>query len=698
MELESNISWSKTLPSRFQNLHGYDIRTYLPLIIFGNNNINIQSGDPGAYRVLLNTADQGFGYINDYRLALQHGYQEYLSTLRNWTREHLNISLSTQVSYNMPMDMEASIPFVDVPEIESLQFRDNVDGYRQFSTPAYLAGKDVVSIELGAVFGYAYAYTLPELLFAADRAFVGGINRLVIHGQTFSGNYSATTWPGYTTFVYYVSEMYSEKQPSWDHGLRAAIDYAARVGWVQQQGVAKLDLAMFNLQSVTDPAGGTIYGEDDLADAGWTYGYISPANFDLAHAFVRDGVLAPDGPGFKALIVSSEQNITLASARALQDYADAGLPVIILGGDPRFYASGDGRDQEAVLDAIAKLRAASGVYSVPVGQLVATLAGLGLTPSVGLQADGRWWTTWREDKVTGTDYTFVLGDVNATAGELEVQTTKIPYVLNPWTGECKALLHYSVVGNVTKIPLSLAGNETVIIAFSENPFPGVDLPQEHITNAPAGVLGSAYSCDDGLVAHIPSSAAGPVQLSSGHNVSADGASAPSALPLTNWMLTAEHWEAPADIYDAATIAAKRNTTHQLSSLVSWRAIPALANVSGIGYYSTTFSWPPAETANADLGAYITFSSAVHAITLYINGERTTPLSYVNPVLEISPYLKVGENEVLAVVPTVMRNYLLSIKEQLRNGGRNVTMLAGNVDTGLIGDVEIVPFARVRLDG
>lgn len=62
------------------------------------------------------------------------------------------------------MEMAANIPAVDVPECESLGFFHNVDAYRQFSGPANLAGKQVISNELGAVQGAAYTQTLPGLL------------------------------------------------------------------------------------------------------------------------------------------------------------------------------------------------------------------------------------------------------------------------------------------------------------------------------------------------------------------------------------------------------------------------------------------------------------------------------------------------------------------------------------------------------
>lgn len=270
MEIRSNVSWARSLPTRFQSMFGYDLRAYLPLIMFGNNNINIQDDSPGRIRCTLNTPDNGQGYVNDYRAALAAGYQEYLATLSQWLQS-LGVKLSSQPSYNLPMDMEESIPYVDVPESESLQWHDNVDGYRQFSGAANLARKKVLSNELGAVFGRAYSFAIPELLFAMNRAASGGINQFVIHGQSYSGNYPQTTWPGYTAFIYYVSDLYSPKRPDWNNGLQAALDYVARVQRVQQKGTPRTDIAFYNKQSVTDPNMGTIYKFSDLIDGGLYY-------------------------------------------------------------------------------------------------------------------------------------------------------------------------------------------------------------------------------------------------------------------------------------------------------------------------------------------------------------------------------------------------------------------------------------------
>lgn len=267
MELKSNISWSPTLLDRFQGKLGYSLRPYLPLIAFGNNNIGLQADTPGIYDAKLSSPDEGKGFLNDYRAALADGNIEYLQTLSRWLTESLGLKLSVQPSYNMPMDMLSIIPYVDVPESESLQGSNNIDGYKQLAGPSNLAGNKVISNELGAVFGKAFSQTIPELLHMANRGFAGGLNQYVVHGQPYSGNYPATTWPGHVPFLYHASDMYTQRRPDWEHGLKPAMEYIGRVQHIQRQGELRIDAAIY-VKNVTDPFFATVYEADDLARAG----------------------------------------------------------------------------------------------------------------------------------------------------------------------------------------------------------------------------------------------------------------------------------------------------------------------------------------------------------------------------------------------------------------------------------------------
>jgi hypothetical protein len=75
--------------------------------------------------------------------------------------------------------MLANIPAVNGPECESLGFNHVVDAYRQFAGPANLAGKRVISSELGAQRNEVYSQTMPELIWDVKRSIVGSINNFV---------------------------------------------------------------------------------------------------------------------------------------------------------------------------------------------------------------------------------------------------------------------------------------------------------------------------------------------------------------------------------------------------------------------------------------------------------------------------------------------------------------------------------------
>ncbi|KAM0325882.1 hypothetical protein ACHAQA_007185 [Verticillium albo-atrum] len=672
MELQSNVSWSPTLPARFRKKFGYDLKPYLPLLLWRNNNINIQKDAPGTIKASLDSEDGGEGYVNDFRAALAEGYQEYLQTLSAWLKRTLNRPLSVQPSYNLPMDMLASIPFVDVPESESLQAQNNVDGYRYFTGAANVAGKNIVSNELGAVFGRGFSFAIPELLQMANRGFSGGLNQFVIHGQSYSGAYPETTWPGHAPFRYAVSDLFNSKRPDWENGLGHALDYMGRLQHVQRLGLARVDVAIYLKQSVTDPEVNTIYQSDDLRKGGWSYNYLSPENFALPNANVRSGSLASEGPAYKALVILASQNLTAESVDYLSQYASQGLPIILAGGTPGYYPNGDASSSNKVEAGIASLLESDSVHQVEDDRVAEKLISLGLQPQAGIEANGIWYTTWREDAETGIDYLYVFCDSdNSVSGELSVQSTKTPYIFDAWTGTQSPLLHYRVEGEKTVIPLDLAGNQTAVFAFASERLEGVELPETHFTELPASVVGYTVN-STGTYLHVAAGAATSAKLPSGDEV-ALSSTATAAFELQSWELTAEHWEAPEDFNDASIVAVKRNTSHALTELVLWSEIPELVNASGVGHYVSNFTWPG--RAGGALGAYIQFPAVLNAIILYVNGDAVGPLDYMNPVADISAYLVEGMNEIEAVVPSTMWNYIRS----LQLGGK--TLLTGGL-TGI----------------
>jgi hypothetical protein len=443
---------------------------------------------------------------------------------------------------------------------------------------------------------------------------------------------------------------------------------------------------------------------------GWTWAYLTPDNFALPEATVRKGVLGPDGPRFKALVITRDSNMTLAGAQKVQEYATLGLPIIFSGGLPGVYSSStDGSEPAAIEAALTDLSTSDNVYLVDSDGVADKLTSLGLSPNIKVQTEGQWYTTWREDASTGIDYALVFCDTNSSSGYITVTgaaKNKTPFYLNAWTGAIAPVFTYSVTKSGLTIPVSLQGNQTLVIAFSSRPLGESGTPKVHAVESPDSVINATFDRKHGWVAHVTnqrgSQALGRIRLSNNRHVELPQTQQiAKPFNLTNWKLIAEHWEAPTSFSDASTIAQKHNTTHELSKLISWTEIPSLQNTSGLGYYSTTLQWPLTSDGTAD-GAYILFPRILHAIQLSINGRRLPALDYTDARADITPYLKHGRNEILAVVPTTMWNYIRSILPDIRDQGHLPGLLEMGLpvpelsENGLVGDVMVVPYVNVRV--
>lgn len=426
---------------------------------------------------------------------------------------------------------------------------------------------------------------------------------------------------------------------------------------------------------------------------------------------MKDDVLGPDGPRYKALVLPESSNLTLEATFQLKSFAEAGLPIIFSGNAHGYYSSGNNSDRNFVESAISNLLESQNVHSCESQHLVQLLSSIGLSPRIRTETNGTLYSTWREDETEGLDYAFLFCDGSPCRGRIHVSTTKAPYILNPWTGDKAPLLVFNVENNKTVLPINLRGNQTLIIAFAENTLDGAIRPTFHATSVPPNLLGYKYESPSKVHLHLGPPQSKPqtlLTLSTGRSLQLGNTSTLfSSLPLRNWTLTAEHWEAPSNISDATTIAHKHNSTHYLPTLMPWSQIPGLENASGIGYYHTSFSWPPPNSSATD-GAYIRFSRVLHAITVYVNSNQLPPIDSSAADVDIGPYLCPGEdNEVLVVTPTTMWNYLRSVFGRLENVGEPpllelLSQLQGGelpprVEAGMVGVVEVVPYARYEVE-
>ncbi|KAH9845761.1 alpha-L-rhamnosidase [Teratosphaeria destructans] len=687
------VWWTPKLLSAFSASRGYSLTKYLPLIYQYNNERPAPLASPDHFYT--DEPDAGRSHINDYWQVLTELNQIYLSSLTNWSLQSLQSQFSAQVSYNLPMDMLANIPYVNAPECESLGFNHLIDGYRQYSGPANLAGKRIISSELGAQRVEVYTQTLPELIWDIKRSIVGGVNQFVLHGYPFSGDYPNTTWPGFTTFTYRFSGMHGPRQPAWEY-YQDYLDWIARVQFVAQSGVPKFDLA-FWLKSDQYISVTNQYFPLDLEQAGFTYEYLSPDNFDLPEAYVANGILAPNRQAFKALIIRHNDTLTVSGVDKLVEWVNEGLPIIISGGLPQNLSGYNVSGTEYVRSQLSSIVDRENVHTVPFENLAESLTDLGFAPLTAVSADRIWYTYWREDTSASVTYVFVYNDAfnaefgqGASSGSVTFATTGVPYFYDAWKGDVSPVVAYQQSDTSTTIPLSLAGNQSIIIGFHHNEPPrtgtGVVLLPKQVY--------SAAETEDSITIKA-AGASSPVLLSNGSSITLPTPAAP--INLTSWTLTIESWDPPADLYASQTQAVLTNSTYNITSLLPWSSLsPSLANTSGRGFYTTTFTWPPAD-GDAD-GAVLSLGAIFHTARVWVNGQPLPPLDPTDAWADVGEALVEGTNEVEVVVSSTLGNVLRPIYKEIRSSGtRWLGPQPRTQGYGLLSPVSVVPYRSTTIE-
>ena len=547
-----------------------------------------------------------------------------------------------------------------------------------------VAGKRIISSELGAQPSQAYSQTLPELIWDVKRSIAGGVNNFIYHGYPYTGTYPNTTWPGFTTFTYRFSNMHGPRQPYWEY-QKEFMDWTARSQWIAQSGVPKIDLAFWLKQSeffdIT-----SAYEANDLQDAGYSYEYLSPDNFDLPAAEVVDGVFAPERQAFKALILRANDSLTVSGVQYLMDYAQAGLPIVFSGGVPQNLTGHNETGLKYVRSVLPSILSLSNVHIVPYDNLASSLRELGILPRTRVTSDRTWYTYWREDTSSNVTYVYVyndawdseLGDGSST-GAITIEATGVPYEYDAWTGDIKPLLAYQQTATTTTIELQLAGNQSTVIGFHHN------------ETAPTGtrILSLPQKAPGQLLVSTESSTA---LLSNGSSISLPAPAAPQQL--NSWNLTIESWSPPSDLKTSQMKASLSNSTYTLTTLQPWHNISeSLRNVSGRGIYSTTFTWPP--TNGSTDGAILSLGAIVNTARASINGHQLPPLDPTDARADIGAFLIKGKNVVEVVVATTLGNALRPVYKDIKSSG---TLWLGPEPEeqayGLVGNVSVVPYLNL----
>ncbi len=154
---------------------------------------------------------------------------------------------------------------------------------------------------------------------------------------------------------------------------------------------------------------------------------------------------------------------------------------------------------------------------------------------------------------------------------------------------------------------------------------------------------------------------------------------PAAQELVSWHLSVDDWRPGATATDTVIVRHEL----KLDTLVPWSELPQLADVSGVGRYSTTVELG-SEWARHH-GAYLNLGEFIDTAQVIVNGQPLPPVDFMNPIVDIGPALRPGSNVIEVEVASTLLNRLRVASPDAFGGSSRQRY-------GLMGPVRLVPYA------
>ncbi|WP_181405063.1 glycosyl hydrolase [Aestuariibacter sp. GS-14] len=434
------LVWTAGFLETFNTQRGYDLTPYLPLLI--GSRVNGLSNDSlNQYEFADSTgnySNTGDRIRTDFKETLTHLYIEnHIKPLQTWAS---GIGQSYRVqAYGLGVDIVKAAAVAAGPDGESLGFGPSNQGddrFRMVAGGAHIGGHSVVADEVGAIANEGYRLTWLEMLKWINKNMAAGANQMVFHGMGYPDSNQAR-WPGVSPFGFGLAGYWGPRNPDWQH-IDQLAKYLSRAQGAMQSGVAKIDLAILNLQYGTSAP---VVIDKTLTHAGYSYDILTPGAITELGMQVTDGRLLAEGPAYKALIVYKQATMSLETIERLTQLADAKLPIIFVGqlpaGTPFFnnYPHND----DLLKSALKKLLAYESVSHVnDMKKLFEQLKVSQISPNLLLEEPLPVVVASRQNGSAQFHFIHYTGE-NKAKGNLIFKEPGIAYEMDLWTGVITAL-------------------------------------------------------------------------------------------------------------------------------------------------------------------------------------------------------------------------------------------------------------------
>lgn len=520
----------------------------------------------------------------------------------------------------------------DIPECDN---NAKGDGIRYQAGTANIAGREFLSMEAmtGPAIGYA---NMGDLLTELGQNYSHGINRAVLHGTPYTKTFNGfcSEWPGWLPFAAgSYGSSFTYREAYWPD-FATETGFMSRIQAVMQKGVAKIDMAvLIDKQSSFDFASKNRFQK--LLDSGYSYNLVSESVLGDGSS-VSSGMLVPEGPAYKALIVDHVTTLSPAAMQQLAEYAQAGLPIILFASNvSRAYGSNRAADAQ-VAAMYARVARQTNVRTVSTeDEILNALTQLGVSSHARYHAP-QLEATLYQNAADGTSYYYLYNnaypDNSAMMGNHQSDRYKgedkvlrgltvtlggegVPYQLDPYTGKVAQVAHYEAgAAGVTFTIDRLAGGCATIYAIT---------PDESTFSRVAD--GKLYSVEEKKPIDLSREKWHLVVHSHGPNPDSPDPGDSRVTDVDFGMQALGKW---------CDIGA---TSEQLRML----GVSHMQYVSGTGEYTLSFTLP--DDFGQNDGAFITYSYGRDQVGALIVNDTELPANNASDRVDVDRLLAAGPN-------------------------------------------------------
>ena len=306
-----NQDWTDEFLAEFQKRRGYDLKPYLPALAM----------DMGKQ-----TAEIRYDWG---RTITELFNERFMIPMQEWGKKN-NTKFRIQ-GYGLPPAAISSNQWADISDGEGAQWKV-VRAARWASSANHIYGREITSSETWTwLHSPSFRATPLDMKAEADIHFLQGINQLIGHGWGYTP--PQVEYPGWR---FYAAGAYSEQNPWWIV-MPDLAKYLQRMSWLMRQGKQQNDVALYlpNADAYAHFSAGKVHLID--VERELVGEKLMPALFESGYNldFFDDGILNTLGKvekdsltlgasKHKAVVLPGIERIPIASLRKLDEFVKNG--------------------------------------------------------------------------------------------------------------------------------------------------------------------------------------------------------------------------------------------------------------------------------------------------------------------------------------------------------------------------------------